>query len=473
VAQVTGGETDPEQPGDPDDPIFAPFPERPWEIAPADHAPVLPPTKAAGPHDGREPAGPQPWPGPMPSERPHDPPTGELPVPDGASVAAATGPVAEAKRPWWKAPPRHPAPRDWRWIVSGVGKLLITLGVLILLFVGYQLWGTGIQYRQAQAQLEKDFNRLATATASTTTTSPRTVSTSPGTTPTTAAVTLPPPPPVTTPVVQEGDPVGVIRIPTIDLESWIVSGVDPPDLRKGVGHYPSTPMPGEQGNAALAGHRTTYGHPFYDLDKLDPGDLITVQTLTGSFTYSVTGSTVVNPSDTHVIDDQPDKVMLTLTTCDPKYSARNRLIVTAELVPDKSDPIATAAPTTTTTAAPGQTATSAPAVTAPATLPGSDTGGTEPGAVAPGDTGSGSGGGGGTGGEDEAVAGFEQGWFSDHDAWPQVALWGLGCTAIALLAWFISHRTRNVIGAVLAIAPFVVVLYFFFENVDRLLPPNL
>ena len=54
-----------------------------------------------------------------------------------------------------------------------------------------------------------------------------------------------------------------------------------------------------------------------------------------------------------------------------------------------------------------------------------------------------------------------------------MAIWGLGCTAIALLAWFISRRTRNVIGAVLGIAPFVVVLYFFFENVDRLLPPNL
>ncbi len=270
-------------------------------------------------------------------------------------------------------------PRDWRWIVAGLGKLLIAIGVLILLFVGYQLWGTGIQYRQSQAQLEKDFNRLAAATATTTTVPPRANTTSPGATPTTSAVTLPPPPPVATSVPQEGDPVGVIRISKIGLESWIVAGVDPPDLRKGVGHYPSTPMPGEQGNASLAGHRTTYGAPFYDLDRLDPGDLISVQTLAGSFTYSVTGSTVVSPSDTHVIDDQPDKVMLTLTTCDPKYSARNRLIVTADLVPAKSDPIAAAGPPTTTTLAPGQTATSAPATT-PATLPGSETGATDAGA---------------------------------------------------------------------------------------------
>ncbi len=71
------------------------------------------------------------------------------------------------------------------------------------------------------------------------------------------------------------------------------------------------------------------------------------------------------------------------------------------------------------------------------------------------------------------MAGFGEGWFSDDAAWPQVALWGLACTAIALGAWFVSRRSRNVIGALLGIAPFLVVLYFFFENVDRLLPPNL
>ena len=332
-----------------------------------------------------------------------------------------------------------PVPRDWRWIVAGLGKLLIAIGVLILLFVGYQLWGTGIQYRQSQAQLEKDFNRLAAATATTTTVPPRANTTSPGATPTTSAVTLPPPPPVATSVPQEGDPVGVIRISKIGLESWIVAGVDPPDLRKGVGHYPSTPMPGEQGNASLAGHRTTYGAPFYDLDRLDPGDLISVQTLAGSFTYSVTGSTVVSPSDTHVIDDQPDKVMLTLTTCDPKYSARNRLIVTADLVPAKSDRSPPPGRRRRRPSAPGQTATSAPATT-PATLPGSETGETD------------------AGGHDRRRHGRHR---RRDGRRRRLRRWlvqrrrrlaagrpvGPGLHHDPLGAWFVSRRSRNFIGA--------------------------
>jgi sortase A len=75
---------------------------------------------------------------------------------------------------------------------------------------------------------------------------------------------------------------------------------------------------------------------------------------------------------------------------------------------------------------------------------------------------------------DESVEALSAGWFSDPNAWPQIALWGMGLTLIALAAWRLSKKVhRNWVGALVGIGPFVVVLYFFFENVNRLLPPNL
>ena len=86
-------------------------------------------------------------------------------------------------------------------------------------------------------------------------------------------------------------------IPSIGLDWIVVEGVQVADLKKGPGHFHETPMPGQLGNAAIAGHRTTYGAPFFDLDDLEPGDLIEVQTLVGTFIYEVTGTEVVNPSE--------------------------------------------------------------------------------------------------------------------------------------------------------------------------------
>ena len=103
-----------------------------------------------------------------------------------------------------------------------------------------------------------------------------------------------------------------------------------PDLRKGPGHYPDSPMPGQLGNAAIAGHRTTYGAPFNRIDELAPGDEITIVTVSGTFHYSVTGQLIVTPKQTEVLDPTPDAT-LTLTTCNPKYSARERLVVKARL----------------------------------------------------------------------------------------------------------------------------------------------
>ena len=110
----------------------------------------------------------------------------------------------------------------------------------------------------------------------------------------------------------------------------VVEGTNTPDLRKGPGHYTGTPLPGQSGNASIAGHRTTYGHPFYNLDSVKVGDPIVLTTLQGIFVYDATRSFVVSPSDTTVVDNVfADQ--LTLTTCNPRFSATTRLVVQAKL----------------------------------------------------------------------------------------------------------------------------------------------
>lgn len=129
----------------------------------------------------------------------------------------------------------------------------------------------------------------------------------------------------------------VITIPKIHLTAPIVQGIRVPDLRRGVGHYPGSAEIGARGNLAFAGHRTTYGHPFGDLDKLHPGNLIHIEARGQTYTYKVTRSFVVTPNRTDVVTGkdlpEPDAELLTLTTCNPRYSARQRLIVRAIAVP--------------------------------------------------------------------------------------------------------------------------------------------
>jgi sortase A len=109
-----------------------------------------------------------------------------------------------------------------------------------------------------------------------------------------------------------------------------VEGTNTGDLRKGPGHYTGTPLPGQDGNASIAGHRTTYGHPFYNLDSVKKGDPIVVTTLQGIFVYDTISSQVVSPSDVSVISNVLAN-WLTLTTCNPRFSASTRLIVHAKL----------------------------------------------------------------------------------------------------------------------------------------------
>jgi sortase A len=209
-----------------------------------------------------------------------------------------------------------------RQAVSITGKILIGAGVLVLLFTAYQIWGTSIQESHTQNSLRNtlqsetnnDAIRHALAEAS-------------------ALDKLPTGPPVAatrTDAPPEGQPIGDIRIPRIGINQVVVEGTNTPDLRKGPGHYTGTPMPGQSGNAAVAGHRTTYGHPFYNLDGVKVGDPIVVTTLQGIFVYDTTKSSVVSPSDTRVIDNVLAN-LLTLTTCNPRFSATTRLIVQAKL----------------------------------------------------------------------------------------------------------------------------------------------
>jgi sortase A len=214
-----------------------------------------------------------------------------------------------------------------RTVTGAIGRVLVTAGLLILLFVAYQLWGTGIYEARAQSDLESQFSReLAgqrSQSATTTTAAP---------TATTAPLALP-----STPA--DGDPVGVIKIDKIGVDKVVVEGTSVPDLRKGPGHYAGSPLPGQLGNAAIAGHRTTYGAPFADLDQLARGDTISVRALTGTWVYDVLDGypVAVDPGQTEVLDPTTDPATgqplatLTLTTCEPKYQATERLVVKAQL----------------------------------------------------------------------------------------------------------------------------------------------
>src|SRR5436853_162919 len=226
-----------------------------------------------------------------------------------------------------------------RRVVAGVGRTLIAVGVLILLFVAYQLWGTSLAEARSQRALRHQFLQRSPGSQPPRT-QPSTVG--PPTTPATVdPATLAPP-------VPDGDAVARLKVPRLKLDKIVVEGVALDDLKRGPGHYPGTPLPGQPGNAAIAGHRTTYGAPFFDLDSLKPDDEILVTTRQGSFEYRVRASRVVSPDEVQVLDASPDN-RLTLTTCNPRFSASQRLVVVSQLIgtsaasPPPAQP-ATAAP---------------------------------------------------------------------------------------------------------------------------------
>lgn len=146
---------------------------------------------------------------------------------------------------------------------------------------------------------------------------------------------------------ESGTPLTKIAIPSIGVETLVVQGTSPAALRAGAGHYPNTPLPGQNGNVAIAGHRTTYGRPFNRLDEIPTGSQIWLMTPVGDFLYETTAAPpgyqtktlsdgtklsgfITTPKDWRIIEPTPVP-SLTLTTCHPKGSARERLIVRAEL----------------------------------------------------------------------------------------------------------------------------------------------
>lgn len=185
---------------------------------------------------------------------------------------------------------------------------------MLLLFVAYELWGTGAYTSDQQHKLGKELARQWAAT-------PRGK--------------------VTTEQVRLGHGIAMIRIPRLgkDYSYVIVEGVSVADLRKGPGHYPGTALPGGLGNFVVSGHRTTYLAPFNRVDELKPGDKILVDTQDEQYVYEVTGEKVVSPDDLDVTDpvplhpgQTPTEHLITLTTCHPKYSASHRLIVFGKMV---------------------------------------------------------------------------------------------------------------------------------------------
>ncbi len=144
--------------------------------------------------------------------------------------------------------------------------------------------------------------------------------------------------------VKHGDPLTRIVIPALEVNAVVVEGTSAAALRAGAGHYPNTPLPGEAGNVAIAGHRTTYGKPFNRIDELPVGEQIRLETPLATYTYRVVAHPdgvgapcpsgacwITHPADWGVVSPTSGK-MLTMTTCHPKGSAAQRLVLRATLV---------------------------------------------------------------------------------------------------------------------------------------------
>lgn len=128
-----------------------------------------------------------------------------------------------------------------------------------------------------------------------------------------------------------GDAIGRIELPTLDRSYYVIEGTRTGDLRKGPGHYADTPMPGQRGTVAIAGHRTTYGAPFRTIDKLEKGDSVRLKMPYGNFTYSVEKTRIVAPSEVSV-KRKVGYDRLILSACHPLYSAAERIVVFARLI---------------------------------------------------------------------------------------------------------------------------------------------
>ena len=219
------------------------------------------------------------------------------------------------------APPdtRMSAARSWR-AVGVLGEILIAFGVLLLLFVAYQLWWTNVTATRAAdsaaSQLRDSWAQPAPGDGR----SPDDQYQEP----------------------DLGQAFALMYIPRLSDKVWgtpVVEGVQAADLAQGIGHYPGTAMPGEVGNFAVAAHRATNGEPFRDVDRLRAGDRVYVETSAAWFVYELDRDELVAPDDVWVIGPVPGRKaatptesLITLTTCHPRWGHAQRWVWWGTLV---------------------------------------------------------------------------------------------------------------------------------------------
>jgi sortase A len=189
-----------------------------------------------------------------------------------------------------------------------IGNISLAAAFVVAAYIAWVLWGTGLYTARQQDVLRGELQeRIAEPRGR------------PGT-------------------VLPGDAYAILRIPSIELNDVVVQGTDTDALKSGPGHYEETADPwDERGRVGIAGHRTTYGAPFWSLDRVGTGDDILLRTEFGDFRYEVTGTRTILPTQSEVLEGTR-KPTLILTTCTPRFSAAQRLIVVAELVGGSAAP---------------------------------------------------------------------------------------------------------------------------------------
>ena len=224
-------------------------------------------------------------------------------------------------------------------VLGFVASVLLLAGALTGGFLCFSIWGTALETHRHQQDLREQFEGTAPANVSVDEPdaaesvqrfgfrTPSAHATPHASRPIGVAVS---PPQFKTAV--DGAPIGVLDIDSIGVSWVVVDGIGVDDLRKGPGHFPDTPLPGQPGNSAIAGHRTTYGAPFSKIDQISVGDRITLTTENGVFTYVALETVIVDPDDYSEISSRfPELSTLSLVSCHPRFSTRQRIIVHAVL----------------------------------------------------------------------------------------------------------------------------------------------
>jgi sortase A len=250
-----------------------------------------------------------------------------------AQAESSAGEPAAAESPDLRRPRRKKRSIGSR-VVGVFGELLITAGVLVLLFLGWQFSLNGIMLNNQQASDANDLAAGWATSAPSATSAPTPVATDPGT-PAPAGFQYGEPPVMG--AVENTESFAVMYVPRFgaDFKKTIGEGVDPRAVLNngGAGHYSNSQMPGEVGNFAIAAHRDGWGSPFLKINELQLGDKVYIETQDGWYTYTYRSSEYVTPFGVGVIDPVPQVPdatpvdrLITLTSCNPLYIASERII---------------------------------------------------------------------------------------------------------------------------------------------------